>query len=137
MPKVDFSDAYTRHSRDAETLFASNRLANADHLFGLAAECGLKSLMAKFGMELDGDRPREAEDRKHIDHLWGRYGAYLSGRELAARFVLPTPNPFSKWHVNERYELESNFTKARVEPHRDGCNQVGKLLQAARLEGLL
>lgn len=40
----DFLDAHNRHWQDAEQLFEAQRWANADQLFGMAAECGLKSL---------------------------------------------------------------------------------------------
>jgi len=42
---ADFLDAHERHWTDAEILFAQGRFANADHLYGLSAECGLKWLM--------------------------------------------------------------------------------------------
>ena len=42
---IDFLDAYLRQWEDAEMLFGSERWATADHLYGLAAECGLKRLM--------------------------------------------------------------------------------------------
>jgi len=49
---VDFYDACKRHWNDAEHLFDQKRLANADHLFGLAAECALKAVMVALGMTL-------------------------------------------------------------------------------------
>ncbi len=39
---VDFGDAHIRHWKDAELLYCVQHLANADHLYGMAAECGLK-----------------------------------------------------------------------------------------------
>lgn len=51
--QVDFLDAHFRHWEDVEQLFQQHRLANADHLYGLAAECGLKRLMMVFGMLLN------------------------------------------------------------------------------------
>nr|VFK54807.1 MAG: hypothetical protein BECKTUN1418F_GA0071002_105616 [Candidatus Kentron sp. TUN]VFK55380.1 MAG: hypothetical protein BECKTUN1418D_GA0071000_103118 [Candidatus Kentron sp. TUN]VFK60455.1 MAG: hypothetical protein BECKTUN1418E_GA0071001_105815 [Candidatus Kentron sp. TUN] len=45
---ADFFDAHNRHWQDWEQLFASERWANADHLYGMAAECGLKCLMQAF-----------------------------------------------------------------------------------------
>lgn len=48
--KTDFHDAHERHWDDAERLFEAQRWANADHLYGVAAECGLKWLMVHFGM---------------------------------------------------------------------------------------
>ena len=54
-----------RHWLDAEQLFhlTPPRLANADQLYGLSAECGLKALMHKWGMELNNNKPRRAELR--------------------------------------------------------------------------
>lgn len=49
---ADFLDANARHQHDADLLFDRQRWANADHLYGLAAECGLKRLMVTFGMLL-------------------------------------------------------------------------------------
>ncbi len=51
--RADFLDAHQRHLDDAESLFQAGRLANADHLYGMASECGLKRLMAAFGMTID------------------------------------------------------------------------------------
>lgn len=51
--KADFLDAHERHLIDAKQLYNAARIANADHLYGLSAECGLKQLMYCFGMSLD------------------------------------------------------------------------------------
>lgn len=68
--QADYLDAHNRHWQDAESLFDSNRSANADHLYGMAAECGLKRLMLAFGMKFDSakDRPSSTDDR-HLDSL--------------------------------------------------------------------
>jgi len=86
---TDFRDSFERHSKDAKTLFSLSRWANADHLFGLATECGLKQLMLIFGMLWDSshDKPKERDDRVHVDKAWDRYEHYRSGPE-AARYVL-------------------------------------------------
>ena len=44
---ADFGDAHSRHREDAELLFREQRWANADHLYGLSAECGLNSRWIK------------------------------------------------------------------------------------------
>ncbi|WHF34964.1 hypothetical protein [Aeromonas salmonicida] len=46
--QADFLDAHARHWDDAESLLQAQRWANADHLYGMAAECGLKQLMRVF-----------------------------------------------------------------------------------------
>ena len=39
----NYTEAALRHWRDAELLKEQNRVENADHLFGVAAECALKA----------------------------------------------------------------------------------------------
>lgn len=75
---ADFLDAMDRHWRDAELLRRKERLANADHLYGLSAECGLKAIMQRLGMEMKNNVPRFRDDRKHINGLWDRYESYRS-----------------------------------------------------------
>jgi hypothetical protein len=55
---TDFYDAHQRHWDDAELLYEKQRWANADHLYGMAAECGLKQLMLAFGMTFDSGKNR-------------------------------------------------------------------------------
>lgn len=43
--RSDFFNAHQRHWKDAELLYKEKRWANADHLYGLSAECGLKAVM--------------------------------------------------------------------------------------------
>lgn len=63
--KANFLDAHKRHWNDAERLFAAACYANADQLYGMAAECGLKQLMVQFGMAVDSatGSPTEAVDK--------------------------------------------------------------------------
>ncbi|MEI7673390.1 MAG: SAM-dependent methyltransferase, partial [Deltaproteobacteria bacterium] len=68
---TDYLDAHDRHWQDAGLLFASTRIANADHLYGMAAECGLKRLMVAFGMTVENDGgPADKSDRIHANHTW-------------------------------------------------------------------
>ena len=41
--KADFLDAHQRHWDDAERLLQAQRWANADHLYGMAADLKVKS----------------------------------------------------------------------------------------------
>lgn len=128
----DFLDAHERHWQDAELLFQNSRLANADHLYGMAAECGLKRLMLAFGMPCDRSGT-PIHDKVHADNVWIRYESYNSGRP---QYTLP-PNPFANWNVNQRYAHQRHFDKNLVEPHRRGAAVVRKLLDEAQREGLL
>jgi len=135
----DFLDAHERHWEDAEMLHDRDRLANADHLYGISAECGLKRLMLAFGMPFDPqrNRPETREDRRHIDNIWHRYDAYRSGHYRATRYVLSESTPFADWNSSQRYAHRSNFDQARVQKHREGAAEVREMVRKARLEGLI
>jgi hypothetical protein len=134
---ADFLDAHLRHWDDAELLFNSQRWANADHLYGVAAECGLKRLMQKFGMPVDeAGSPTERIDRRHANGIWARYGSYLRG-SLGAGYGLPDENPFDNWNVSDRYAHHGDFDQPRAVAHRQGAQRVCDLIAKAQREGLL
>lgn len=136
--KEDFLDAHQRHLDDAERLFQAQRWANADHLYGVAAECGLKVLLEKLkGGSLDkGDRLHIMEDKKP-DNAWVRYQSYISGHLLATKLSLPQSNPFSDWLVSQRYAHRSNFDQTKAQGHQVGALAVAALVKKADKEGLL
>ncbi|WP_341643874.1 hypothetical protein [Thauera sp. SDU_THAU2] len=77
---LDYADAAWRHWDDGLFLLADSRLANADHLFGLAAECALKAVMLPLGMKLKPSGVPEDKRHGHIDRLWDEFGAFVSSR---------------------------------------------------------
>jgi len=137
--KSDFKDAHQRHWEDAELLYGSNRWANADHLYGMAAECGLKSLMLVFDMPFDHskDRPQNKTDWQHADGVWRRYESYRCGHPRGTHYPLPAKNPFQDWNVSQRYANRVNFDEARATSHRDGADVVRQLVCGAIREGLI
>lgn len=137
--QADFLDAHERHWDDAERLLDAQRWANADHLFGMAAECGLKRLMLAFGMNYDTarDRPSQSADRQHANSIWARFESYRCGHHQGAGYALTTPNPFANWDVGQRYAHQSNFDQARVQAHQAGANLIRQLVQKAKREGLI
>lgn len=138
--RADFLDAHERHWDDAERLFSAGRYANADHLYGMAAECGLKRLMVKFGMNVDpakGGSPSERDDREHANKIWDRFESYRSGKVEGIDYGLPAPNPFDNWVVTDRYAHQSNFSYAGVQIHQAGAAAVCDLIKKAQREGLL
>ncbi|WP_322511207.1 SAM-dependent methyltransferase [Chloroflexus sp.] len=133
--KTDFLDAHHRHWEDAELLFAASRWANADHLYGLAAECGLKRLMIVFGMPVNSSgAPALTIDRVHADQAWVRYEVYRSGRG-SAKYQLSSSNPFNGWRIGQRYANRANFNKARAQAHRKGAEKVRNLIEEAVKDG--
>ena len=135
----DFHDAHNRHWQDGEQLFQAQRWANADHLFGMAAECGLKRLMLVFEMPFDTNknRPQMSQDQKHADGVWARYETYRSGHHQGVNYNLSSANPFQDWRVSQRYANQCHFDQARVEPHRDGAEKVRRLIRKAQRDGLI
>lgn len=137
--QADFLDAHERHRDDAEILFSAGRYANADHLYGIAAECGLKRLMMIFGMVINPATgiPATREDRSHANHIWARFEGYRNGKLEGVDYGLPTPNPFENWDISDRYAHQFNFNQAGVQPHRAGAAAVWELIKKAQREGLL
>ncbi len=135
--QTDFLDAHQRHWQDAELLFGLLRLANADHLYGMAAECGLKRLMQKFGMKTDQLGPIEKSDRQHANKIWDRFETYRNGHTHGPGYALSPDNPFFDWKVDQRYTAQHHFDETRVSGHRAGAEQVRRLIHKAEREGLL
>jgi hypothetical protein len=137
--QADYIDAHERHWNDAELLFTGQRWANADHLYGMAAECGLKRLMQAFDMPFDTgkDRPAKGSDCSHADGVWARYESYRSGHIRGAGYILPTNNPFADWNISQRYAHQNHFNQVRTMAHQTGASQVCQLIKKAILEGLI
>jgi hypothetical protein len=134
---TDFKDAHDRHFADANTLYHANRWANADHLYGLSAECGLKALMVSFGMQLQTNGAPNKSDKEHINKLLPRYEAYRSGHHEGINYPLSQTNPFTNWDVNQRYDSQVGFTQSAVDPHQQGAKCIKQLVMKAQLAGLL
>lgn len=133
---ADFLDAHDRHWHDAELLLNGNRLANADHLYGMAAECGLKRLMMEFGMPVKTDgSPSAPKDRIHADKTWDEFESYRTGYVAGAAYAIGMANPFTDWKVDQRYAHRSEFDRRRVEAHRTGTENVRNLIAKARQQG--
>lgn len=138
--KTDFKNAYQRHHKDAETLFAQNRYPNADQLYGLAAECAIKAVMVGIAPSLvdnNGDFKNQS-DKLHVNLLWSHFGRFIHGRSHSAYCsILPISlNPFQSWSINQRYAHQKHVRKRQVEIHRIAVNQsISKLIAEARANG--
>jgi hypothetical protein len=138
---VDFHDAANRHWEDAGHLLIDQRLANADQLFGIAAECALKAIMHALNIiTLDANgKPREGECRIHINNLWKEFETLVQNRGGAryAAMLDKTMNPFDDWKVDQRYDHRSTFTEAKVENHRHAAERTMSVLQYAIMDGVI
>lgn len=136
---ADFLDAHDRHRNDADLLFNSKRWANADHLYGMSAECGLKRIMQAFGMAVSSPSgiPTARDDRVHADGIWARFESYRTGHRYGAGYDLPVPSPFDNWKAEQRYAHQVNFDQARASAHQAAADLIRGLVKQAQLDGLI
>ena len=137
---TDFLDAADRHLTDAGLLHQEEHYANADHLYGIAAECMLKAIMVGLGAPVSKKgNLHERAHKAHIDELWSEYCAFVGG--VGGASYLPfSPNhcPFPDWNINQRYAPSGGFTDGwlRSKRRREDAHDIVLSLQAALLDGI-
>ena len=133
---ADFADAHRRHLDDAELLLAHHRWANADQLYGLSAECGLKAVMRVLGMPVDVRGRPPPKYSNHVQELWPVFVTFARNRN-GARFlsILPADTPFDDWSHHNRYAAGRHFRRENVEPHRAAARGIIPMVQLAVQSG--
>jgi hypothetical protein len=129
-----YAVAAVRHWDDARLLETSIRRPNADHLYGVAAECGLKSALVAVGAATANPT---LPDRyyQHIDKLW----TLIPHQNIQKRFpglaaLLKGPGtPFGDWSIDQRYADGTAVTTEVLERHRTWASRV---LGAVGLNGV-
>ena len=137
---TDFRDAAGRHRDDAEHLLADHRFPNADHLFGVSAECSLKAVMLALGMTVRADgAPTARQHRVHINDLWNEFGAFVGTRTGTTyqATISAVTNPFTDWDVGQRYAHRAGIAEPRVQAHKAGAETAWGVLQQAILDGVV
>lgn len=135
---TDFRDAAIRHYIDAGNLLASARYANADHLFGLSAECSLKAVMVGLGMQVTRrGAPKDRAHKVHIPELWMAFQSFAEGR-LASRYLeaLAHLNPFDDWSVDQRYWGSRAIKEQCADSHGIGAAMCRKSMELAVVDGV-
>ena len=128
----DFVDAHRRHWTDAELLYGRERWPNADHLYGLSAECGLKAVMQRLGMPAKICR----KYRKHVDELWPKFEDFAQERDGARYLELrPDGKPFADWSIHDRYANRKHFDQGRVGPHREAAQGIRVMVRSMEQDG--
>lgn len=133
--RIDFRDAAKRHWEDAELLKEQKRIHNADHHYGVAAECALKEVMVILGTPTDVRGDIDKRFWKHMPDLWSEYQTFAQGRR-GARYVSPlgrfSGNPFSDWHMDQRYAADvTPPTGAVLTSHAKACQACLEVLDRA------
>lgn len=135
---TSFTDSTRRHIQDGALLLDRGRLANADQLFGLAAECALKGALTALGMKTTSKGAPERQHRLHIDALWPLTLALLTDR-VGGRWstLLGDGQPFHAWRIEQRYVADRNAPgRAVVDGHAEAAWRAARVLDAALLDGL-
>lgn len=135
---TDFRDASARHFEDAEILLAQTREANADHLFGLSAECSLKAVMLALGMKPDPlGSPEDRGHRVHMPEIWAAFQSFAQGR-LASRYLEPLDkaNPFADWAIDQRYSAQTAITAPALSRHMAAAEQCRESLEKLLFDGV-
>lgn len=129
----DYGQAALRHWRDADTLERQGHIENADQLYGLAAECAIKSaLMALPGFHSD-DGELISGYREHVNDLIGKVPLQNLQKRFPCLVIrMKAPNPFADWHVKQRYWADGVITKPIAANHRQAAQ---RLLGAVGLTG--
>lgn len=153
LPDQHYALAARRHHDDAVYLHDDGRLPNADHHYGFAVECALKSLLLRYLQASmkpmkSGGRPSNkpwvvGSDGKpmtfgHLPHIWSDVAMLLHGRSgsiLAG--VLTGSAPFGDWTVDDRYLDGASVTPQAVSRHRAAAGQILLLHQQALIAGVL
>lgn len=144
MPKTtcDYLAASKRHYQDAELLTNSGRIPNAGHLFGFAAECGLKALLISHGLKTDPQtgeiiEPRHPKYRTHINVLINSIHAFSNSRNFV-RYItmMPRLTAFSDWKADHRY-YDEVFIPPSLNNWSEAAKEVRTMLDQAKLDGVI
>lgn len=116
-----YDAAALRHLSDGDHLFRDGRIDNADHLFGISAECAIKW---KLMPQLTGEAVKTM--KVHVDDLWRKSLRHLKGRQsLPLLSALKSGGePFSDWRIDQRYQASGQVAPETAERHRKACSRV-------------
>lgn len=135
---TDFYDAFSRHDADADLLLKNRRWANADHHYGLAAECALKALLLQQGIPSNnGDISSSRQYRPyrtHINTLWNTYQSFMQTRNA---YAIPAANPFQNWDITQRYAPEKDISEQAARAHAAAFGTLKQVIKQAILDGVL
>lgn len=120
----NYTDAALRHWQDANILEGEDSIESADHLFGLAAECAIKSVLVKFPSFLNEGR-LGVFYKQHINILWGRvnHQSYHRAYPHLAAF-LKVSHDFDDWDIEQRYFSNGHLSVDRLAVHKEAARRV-------------
>ena len=130
--REDYADAHRRHWEDAELLYGEKRWPNADQLYGLSAECGLKAVMRRLGMP--AETPRKYWE--HLPKLWPMFEDFARERNGVLYLqLLPAGEPFEDWSIRDRYAHRRHFDRNEVDLHREAARGIRVMVGSMQQDG--
>jgi len=135
----DFRKSSERHFTAAESLDREGWLGDAAHLYGLAAECAVKSALLGTG-ELallpNGEFP-EGRLKKHIEKLVSILPQIMSGRLWPGYYAIirNAIGCFSTWSVNDRYRSEAEIAMGDYPRWKQAAAKANSMLNLAASQG--
>jgi hypothetical protein len=133
---INFHKASERHWKDADLLEKQLRPENADHLFGLSAECAIKAAMATLGAPLKSNGDLSDQYQLHVDQLWDKFQHFAQGPHLSRyAALLGRSNPFRDWRIIQRYYEDGHLQNSNKLPgHRNGAFVARRMLTQVLLD---
>ncbi len=129
----NYADAALRHWNDAKLLEEKNCVENADHHYGFTAECAIKKVLIELPA-FSNIGMLENAYKEHVNNLWGKVNDQsLQKSYPALSALLKAANPFSDWHVNQRYAADGEISRAAMDLHK---NWARRLLGSVNLNGV-
>jgi hypothetical protein len=129
---------------DANTLLGESRGANAGHLYGIVAECGLKALLIACGVPADsnGEIPLGNRFRQHVPVLPGRIvvdGHLIPDSSRASQYLtsLAHLGKFNDWLIEHRYWREAALPLHSVGAWKVAAEEILLMVDKAKEDGVL
>jgi hypothetical protein len=137
---IHYAQAARRHHNDATVLLERQRVPNADHLYGFAAECALVGIIRSldgtdhlFDADGEAEQREGAHVRQHVNALWNSFWHLVDKHHAKTTMKgVDRQNPFSDWAVQQRYFADEHWSDVGVvHKHRDAATQLLVAMQEA------
>ena len=125
----EFAAAHRRHWEDAEFLSGDGRWPNADHLYGMSAECGLKTIIKSFGIPIT----RKSGYKSHVNEIRPKFRTLVKNRN-EMQYVM-ADEPFSDWSIGDRYTDGGHIDRTTAIRHREAAKLVLTKLEGTAADG--
>jgi hypothetical protein len=142
--RVNYAQSARRHFHDAEQLLERHRHGNAGHLFGFAAESGLKAVLVACGVPTDanGSIPQGHRLRQHVPVLGDRLvkdGHLMPDGRFATVYMAKVGSlgNFHDWSIEHRYWADAALPVASVDLWRQCACEIMAMLDQAIEDGVL